>query len=175
MKIVLGSQNVPKRGAVVRSFSQAFPGKQCDVTCVSTDSGVAPHPITATEALQGAINRAHDAKRQLPDAEYYVGIEGGLLRVGDRAWEIGWVAICNQAGNIATGLSAGIEIKGRILEAIIDGQELTDVLRDLYGMSEVGNSNGFYGLATGDCVTRHQAYEQGIHFALSQYTHPEFF
>ena len=175
MKIVIGSINVPKKDAVLLAFSQAYGNELIDVTCVETNSGVSSHPSNAGEALRGAINRVTDAKNQMPGADYYVGTEGGLLQENGRAWEIGWVAIMNSVGELATGLSAGIEIKGEILKAILDGTELNDVLDDIYGIGKIGNSNGFYGLATDDLVTRQQAYEQGIQFAIAQYKHPELY
>lgn len=175
MIIVLGSENIPKRDSVANAFGLAYPGEEINVSCIKTESGVSSHPTSAQEAVKGAINRANNAQLQSPNGDYFVGIEGGLLQVDDRAWEIGWVAILDCEGKIAVGLSAGIELKGRLLKAILDGQELNDVLDDIYGIGKIGNSNGFYGLATDDLVTRQQAYEQGIHFALAQYKHPELF
>jgi len=175
MKVIVGSKNIPKRDATAVAFGKIFPDAKVEVIGVDTASGVSSHPTSATEALKGAANRIADALRQSPGADYYVGIEGGLLRVDDRAWEMGWVVIQNSAGNVATGLSAGIEMKGQILQAITDGRELNDVINDIYGISKIGNSNGFYGLATDDLVTRQAAYEQGILFALAQFKHPELF
>jgi inosine/xanthosine triphosphatase len=175
MEVVVGSNNYPKRLAVETVFKNAFPDEFIYVKTVSVDSGVASHPINAEDALQGAINRAQGSFASEGNAQYYVGIEGGLLRVKKRAWEIGWVAISNDEGYIATALSAGIELKGQILEAILDGKELNDVLDDVYGIAKIGNSNGFYGLATNDLVTRQAAYEQGITFALAPFLHPELY
>lgn len=175
MEIVLGSNNTPKRNAVLEAFSQAYKSDNIVIECVKTNSGVASHPTDAEEALQGAINRITDAREQQPGADYYVGIEGGLLQRGGRAWEIGWVAITNSVGKMATGLSAGIELKGEILKAILAGTELNDVLDNIYGIGKIGNINGFYGLATDDLVTRQQAYEHGLHFAIAQFKHPELY
>jgi len=175
MKIVLGSTSTPKKDAVLAAFRQAYQNTDIVIECVETKSGVSSHPTNAGEAIRGAINRITDAQKQKQGADYYVGIEGGLLQVDGRAWEIGWVAIANSAGKIATGLSAGIEMKGDILEAILSGTELNEVLDNIYGIGKIGNKNGFYGLATDDLVTRKQAYEQGVHFALAQFKHSELY
>ena len=175
MKIILGSSNTPKKVAVLSAFQQAYLATDILIECVETNSGVSSHPQNASESIKGAINRITDARNQKPGADYYIGIEGGLLQVEGRAWEIGWIAIANSGGKIATGLSAGIEIKGEILKAILGGTELNDVLDNIYGSGKIGNTNGFYGLATGDLVTRKQAYEQGVHFALAQFKHDELF
>ena len=175
MKIVVGSTNIPKTMAVEGSFNRAFPNDEIYVTGVSTESGVSSHPTSAQESIAGALNRLAQAKNHMPGADYYVGIEGGLLQVDHRMWEIGWVAIGNALGQIATGLSAGVELRGAILDAIINGEELDHVLEEKFDIHAAGNANGFYGLATNDLVTRQAAYEQGITFALAQFLHPEFY
>jgi inosine/xanthosine triphosphatase len=175
MRVIVGSENTPKRQAAEASFVAAFPREQIIVDGVKTNSGVSSHPTTAEESITGALNRAEQARLLKPEADFYVGIEGGLLKVGERAWEIGWVAVVSAAGQNATGLSAGIEIQGKILSAICDGEELNDVLANDHGIKSAGNANGFYGLATNDLVTRQAAYEQGITFALARFLHPEFY
>lgn len=173
--MVVGSTNQPKREAVAEAFGRVYPDEAIEVTGVATDSGVSSHPTSAEESLRGAENRIQGAMEQNPGADYYVGIEGGLLRAGERAWEIGWVAIRNTEGRIATAPSAGVEQRGKILQAILGGQELNDVLEERLGIAKIGNANGFYGLATDDVVTRQRAYTDAVIFALAQFKHPEFF
>lgn len=157
------------------AFNAAFPGETLSVEGVGVDSGVSSHPTNAEESLQGAINRAGRAKEARPDADYYVGIEGGLLEVGDRAWEVSWVAIENKRGHITTALSAGIEVRGKILEAIRGGQELGDVLRNLHEIDDAGKKTGFYGLATDDLITREDACRDAVVFAVSIFKKQEYF
>lgn len=175
MEIVIGSQNGPKKKAVVSAFRKVYPDKSLDIQTVAAESGVADHPTTAEESIKGAENRLRHAREIKPDADFYVGIEGGLLGVNDIAWELGWVAIENQKGELHTGISAGIEVKGKVLKAIVAGQELNEVLRDGHGIENAGNSNGFYGVATKDLVTREQAYEEAVIFALAPFNQPEYF
>lgn len=175
MQVIIGSQNIPKFNATESAFKVAFPDEVINLKGLKTDSKVSSHPTTAQESMNGAINRVMHAKKLSPGADYYVGIEGGLLRVDDLAWEIGWVAIANEKGDIATGLSSGIALKGAILDSIIDGRELNDVLQGSFGIKSAGNNNGFSGLATNNMVTREASYEQGIKSALAQFLHPEYY
>lgn len=175
MKVVVGSKNIPKRNAVEKAFVAAFPHEEITVETVSTDSGVSPHPTSADESITGALARIAHAKELVSNADYYVGIEGGLLKASGRAWEIGWIAISNAGGKVATGLSSGIELQGKILQSVLDGVELNEVLEDDFGIQSAGNNNGYYGLATNDLVTRQAAYEQGVTFALAPFLHPEFY
>lgn len=175
MRVVIGSKNPPKVNAVKSAFEDVFPADEIMIECVGTESNVSSHPTSAEESIQGALNRAVQASRQIVGADYYVGIEGGLLRVGERAWEIGWVVIRSAEGRVASGLSSGIELRGNILKAIVEGVELNDVLEKDFGLNAAGSRNGFYGFATNDSVTRQEAYEQGVKVALAQFVHPEFY
>ncbi len=175
MKVIIGSNNLPKRLAVERAFNGVYPDTYILISTVSADSGVSSHPLSGTESLTGALNRAASARILDPDADFYVGIEGGLLIVDDRVWEIGWVAIVNAKGETYTGISAGIELRGEFLKAIRSGKELNDVLSENCNIDNAGGTNGFYGLATDDLVTREQAYVQAVVFALAPFKHPEYF
>lgn len=134
-----------------------------------------PHPTSGSESLEGAKQRAKHAHELKPEADFCVGIEGGLLEVDDIVWELGWVAIENSKDQIFTGISAGIEVKGKVLEAIRDGRELNDVLKEDFDIENAGGTNGFYGVATDDVITRQQGYEQAIIFALAPFKHPQYF
>lgn len=175
MRIVVGSQNRPKLQAVESSFGGAFPGQEIVVEGVATDSGVSSHPTSAEESLAGAMNRMTHAQELMSGADYYVGIEGGLLRVGEQAWELGWVAVSDALGKTSTGLSPAIEIRGAMLEAILSGTELNDVIEAKLGIHKIGNKTGYLGLATNDLVTRQASYEQGIILALAAFLHPELY
>lgn len=175
MKIVVGSTNEPKKNAVKNVFTSAFPDQEIIVETVSTDSGVSAHPVSGEEAITGALNRARRAKEAIASADYYVGIEGGLLTVLERTWEVGWVVIIDASGKTATGLSSGMELNGKMLHSILNGTELNKVLESDFDIRSAGSTTGIYGLATNDLVTRQAAYEQGIAFALAAFLHPEFY
>ncbi len=131
--------------------------------------------MSAEESLQGARQRTAHARELRPNADYYVGIEGGLLQVGDTAWELGWVAIENSKGDLFTAPSAGVEVRGKILEAICAGQELSDILAGDFDIHDAGQRNGFYGIVTDDVLTRNQGYEQAVILALAPFKNPQYF
>jgi len=175
MKIIVGSEKKPKILSAAKSFAAAFPADEIEVSGVQTNSAVSSHPTSAEESLAGALNRVQHAKQLVPGADFYVGIEGGLLQVGDHAWELSYVVVMDSSGKSSTGLSAGIEIRGEILRQIRNGIELNDVLDLGFGIKSSGNANGFYGITTNDLVTRQSATEQAVLFALAPFLHPEFF
>ncbi len=175
MNVIVGSNNEPKRLAVEHAFSRVFPYQEIKVESVKAESGVSDHPLSSEESLKGALNRTKYALKLRPGAEYYVGIEGGLLQSGGRVWEIGFVAIENNQGEIFTGISAGLELKGKLLNAILNGQELNEALLDYHGHRDAGKANGYYGLTTNNLVTRMDAYIDAIIFALAPFKNSKYF
>lgn len=175
MKIVVGSENLPKRRAVESAFRKLYPGDFLEINGVPAESGVSDHPTSAEESLEGAKQRAKHARELEPGASFYVGIEGGLLETQDHAWELGWVAVENSKGEVFTAPSAGIEVRGKVLEAIREGEELGKVLHDQFNIKDAGKRNGYYGLVTDDVIDRQVGYETAIIFAAAAFKHPEYF
>jgi inosine/xanthosine triphosphatase len=175
MEVIVGSQNEPKKLAVCKAFEAVYPEEEVVVRAVDVDSGVSSHPVTAEESLEGAANRVKNAKSKQPDADFYVGIEGGLLRVGDRAWEHSWVVVEDRSGQAHTSISAGLQLRGKLLEAILSGQELSEAFAEQFGVQEAGKKKGLYGFATNNIVTRESATVEAVVFALAAFSHPEYF
>lgn len=68
-----------------------------------------------------------------------------------------------------------MEVRGKILEAISAGRELSDVLAEDFDIHDAGSTNGFYGIVTDDVLTRDQGYEQAVVLALAPFKNPQYF
>jgi non-canonical (house-cleaning) NTP pyrophosphatase len=55
-----------------------FPDEQLSITTVSIESGVGDQPMSDKQTLAGAISRAEGAKLVVKEANYWIGIEGGV-------------------------------------------------------------------------------------------------
>lgn len=97
------------------------------------------------------------------------------MQVDERVWELGWVAVENSRGELHTGISAGIEINGKLLEAITNGTELSEALDQHFGLEGIGKANGFYGITTDDLISRVGAYTDAVIFALAPFKNPDYF
>ncbi|KAJ6443472.1 NTPase [Purpureocillium lavendulum] len=76
--VIVSSKNPVKIGAARQGFAQMFPGAGFDIRGLSVPSGVPDQPFSDQETLDGATNRANNARAAAPDADYWVGIEGGV-------------------------------------------------------------------------------------------------
>lgn len=175
LKIVLGSENEPKRIAVLKAFKKVFPEAGVRVLALQVESGISDHPTSASEALRGSINRIKYARKIKEGADYYVGIEGGLSEIDGKYWEHSFVSVEDKSGTLNSAVSAGLAIKGKILKNILEGGELKYALEEEYGLKDMGMKQGFYGLTTNNLITRDSATCDAVIFALAPFKNPKYF
>ena len=91
MRIVIASGNPVKIQATEAAFRKMFPGEELELAWVSVASGVSDQPMSDEETYRGAGNRAKNARILMPEAEYWVGIEGGLEERNGSLWAFAWI------------------------------------------------------------------------------------
>ena len=172
MKVAVGSTNPTKVGAVREAFSEAF--GDAVVKGIDVDPGVSKQPISPSEIVKGATNRAKRALREA-SADFGVGIEGGVARFGGRWYNVGFVAVVDKSGRIGTGTSGWFECSEKILNQLKSGVELGDVIEKMVGRKDTKSREGAIGIITRGAVDRKALYKHGVWMALSPFLAPEFF
>jgi len=175
-KIIIASTNPVKIQAALEGFQRMFPETPFEVQGISVPSGVSDQPMTDAETLRGALNRMAQAQRALPDADYWVGIEGG---VEDRAGELeafAWVVVTDRQriGTNRTGKSrtATFYLPEETARLVRQGIELGHADDQVFGRANSKQQNGSVGLLTGDVIDRTAYYEQAVILALIPFKNP---
>lgn len=166
MKIVVGSTNQAKIRAAQIAIDKIFPGTK--VKGIEVSSGVGNQPKSAEESLQGAINRAENAMKKTK-ADYAIGMEGGMFKVGKRWFESGWIAVVDKKGGLGLGTSAHWQVSKKISKELLAGKELRDVVAELSGNPNLYQEEGVMGLITANHLPRDLAYSHGIIFAFGPF------
>src|SRR3989344_8440641 len=115
-KVVVASTNPVKINTAQIGFSQMFPEFQFDFSGVSVLSDVADQPMGAEETLNGARNRAENAKKAEPDADYWVGIEGGLDEREGKFEAFAWMVVENKGGKVGMGRTGSFFLPPKVAE-----------------------------------------------------------
>ena len=171
MKVAVGSTNPIKIQAVMEAFQEMF--DEVEVRGIEVDSHFSDQPFKE-EVIKGSINRAEGAL-QRSGADFGVGIEGGIMQLGDKWYNLGFVAIVNRAGKIGTGTSGWFECPPLILGQLKHGRELGEVMDDLTGRVDTKKQEGAIGVFTKGKVTRKDLYKHGVFMALVPFLSPELF
>ena len=168
VKIVVASENPVKIEAALRGFVMMFPNWKFSAEGHSVPSGVSAQPMTSLETRQGALNRAENVRTEFPDADYWVGIEGGIEDENGELIVFAWVVVlsANTPQTIGYSRSATFYLPHEIAVLVRQGLELGDADDQVFGRSNSKQQNGSVGILTGDAVTRLGYYEQAMVLAL---------
>ena len=115
MRIVVASLNPVKTHAVSAGFASMFPGEAIDLVQVSVCSGVSDQPVTDDETLRGALGRVQAAAVVSPQADFWVGVEGGIQEEDGEMLAFAWVVILSPRF-IGKGRTASFVLPPRVGE-----------------------------------------------------------
>ena len=140
MKVIVGSKNPVKLQATRNVLEKIY--TELEVEATDVDSGVPDQPIGLELTTQGAINRAKNAFTR--EFDLAVGIESGLLEVPHSITgylDLQWCAIYD-GEKTTLGVSAGFEYPPMVIEQVMDGVEVGDVMDQFTGVDQLGQKTG---------------------------------
>lgn len=172
--VITASTNPVKLRAVQDGFQRMFPQQDFTFHGVSAPSGVSDQPATDSEALHGACNRAANARRLFPSADYWVGLEGGIEDQGEDMAAFAWVFVQGreQSGRART---TTLYLPPAVAALVRQGVELGEADDRVFGRQNSKQENGAIGLLTGDVLDRTQSYTQAVILALIPFKNPHLY
>ncbi|KYK57353.1 NTPase [Drechmeria coniospora] len=195
--VVISSKNPVKIAAARDGFSRIFPGTTFDVRAISVPSGVPDQPFSDDETFRGALNRANRARDDLPNADYWVGIEGGVhvhcrapasgteteterdtRKIDKRETQAGpiesfaWVVVLDKAGRLGKARTAAYYLPEETAKLLRDGMELGHADDLVHGRTNSKQHSGSVGILTDDAVDRASYYTQAVILALIPFKNP---
>lgn len=170
-KVIIASRNPVKIDAVRMAFTAMFPEEDFAFEGVSVPSGVQDQPMDNRETLAGAFNRAGNAKGKFTDADFWIGIEGGVEKAGNDLGAFAWIVIetLHKTGKARTGT---FFLPKKILHLIEEGKELGEADDLLFGHTNSKQKNGAVGILTGNAIDRTSLYSQAVVLALIPFKNP---
>jgi len=171
-RVIVASTNPTKIEAVRLGFASMFPGMPLAVSGVAVDSGVGDQPATDAETLRGARNRAANARRAHPDADYWVGVEGGVDNGGEALLAFAWIVVLGAAGE-GHSRTATFTLPDEIAALVRQGVELGEADDRVFGRTNSKQANGAVGILTHDALDRAGFYSQAVLLALIPFANPQ--
>lgn len=168
MRVAVGSENPVKINAVKHAFELVWPKNKWEVVGISVGSGVTDQPMSDEESIRGATNRAKRSIKVVK-ADFGVGLEGGIHKIGKKWFDCGWIAVVDKKGRMGIGSSARMETPQIMIKMVKKGMELGDVGDKLFNRKNSKQAEGHFGLMTNGVVTRKDGYTQAVVFALSRF------
>jgi inosine/xanthosine triphosphatase len=181
--IAVGSTRGPKLDAVHDAMKlcaeQLDPNVQFEILGFAVDSGVGHTPLSSAESMRGARQRT-EALIQMASAksevyQYYVGLEGGLEVMENRADDAGSSGISGRrvfleswayvsAGSRGHfGRSGGIELPPALAYEVLDkGVELAAAIDKFAGIAGIRDNQGAWGVLSNNLITRREAFRVAL-------------
>ncbi len=164
-KIALASRNSAKFEATRRAFRRMIPDQDVSIESLEVLSGVGGQPLSDAETLLGAQNRARELAHAVPDADYCVGIEGGVDDDGREMLSFAWIVV--QSGTlIGKSRTATFVLPAQIAELVRQGKRLGEATDIVFKTANSKQDEGAVGLLTGGLIDRAGLYEAAVEAAL---------
>lgn len=172
MKFVVGSASERKIKVAEKIIRQlGSDEREISVEGYAAISGVPETPYDR-QTFDGARNRALDAKAHITGADYYIGMESGLVKRYDHIYEEAWSAVIAKNGDEYFGYSSGLKIPDYVLDKMSElGMEHCDVmtiLEEKHGKLP----NDTWGNYSGGMLIREISLEESLRNAFIQIAAP---
>lgn len=163
--IIVGSKNPVKIACAESAFSEVFQ-QPFLVNGINAGSLVSDQPKGDQETFNGAKNRALNSKSSFPEADYWIGIEGGIAEdeLGMNAFA--WVYVENRAGLSGKAKTGTFYIPEGVAKLVRGGMELGHADDQFFSKENSKQEGGSVGLLTHGVLNRTQYYHQAIILSL---------
>ena len=170
MKVVVGSPNPVKIGAVLDAFSKYY---DVEVSSIDVGSGVKAFPDSEELTYQGAVNRAIGAYSD--DCDYSVGIEGGVVEFDGRWYDRNYVVVYD-GKKTGIGMSSAYEVPVHLVEGIdSNSDESKKIIDESVGVENVFNKQGVIGVLSRGKINRRRLLADATICALTRFLDPDYY
>jgi len=166
MKIAIGSENPVKIAAAKAILQQKFPN--AEFVAHAVPSGVSEQPWGDAETRTGAENRAR-AVLAATNADFGVGLEGGVKETPVGLMTCAWCAIVDPRGKIGFGGGLNMPLPPTVAETLRTGGELGPAMDTLSNNHNTKQKQGAIGILTAGLSSRQAAYEQLVAMAAAPF------
>lgn len=163
--IIVGSKNPVKIECTESAFTEAF-NQGFLVDGVNISSNVPDQPVGDEETFMGAHNRVLNARSTFPEADYWVGIEGGVDEDQRGMFAFAWIYIEDKHGRSGQAKTGTFYLPESVAKLVKGGMELGKADDLVFSTENSKQEGGSVGLLTKGVVDRKSYYNQAIILAL---------
>jgi len=159
MEVLVGSENLVKIKAAKEAFSKYF--DPLKVTGIKVCSKVPAQPVD-DQIFEGAKSRALELKKlnekKNLGAIFFVGIEGGIIKLWSKWFASGVGCVIDNQGKIGYGVSPYFELPESIVDQLLSGMELGEVMEKVSGKDNIRQREGAIGFLSKGVMDRKNLY-----------------
>ena len=172
--VIVGSRNPVKISCTDGGFHQVFEGTYL-VEGLNVSSNIEAQPIGDEQTFKGALNRANNSKMVFPEADFWVGIEGGVEKFQGEMAAFAWVVIVDKKGKIGKAKTSLFFLPKAIADMVEAGMELGDADDEFFKRENSKEKDGAVGILTKGALDRKNYYQQAVILALIPFLKEELY
>jgi inosine/xanthosine triphosphatase len=165
VKVGIGSKNPAKVSSVEQALSH---WNQFDLVSVNVPSGVSEQPLSDQETINGALNRAQRALKEV-NGDIGIGLEGGVQETEQGLFLCNWGALVAPQINPIVAGGARISLPEDIAERLRAGEELGPIMVDFANKENVRSKEGAVGIFTNGMINRSEMFTHIMKLLVGQY------
>jgi len=172
MKVIVGSLNPTKIEGVKKAFEQFF--ENVVVSSMKVSSGVGNQPFN-NDVVKGAINRAINSFSN--EYDFSIGIEAGLFSLKNTltGYVDFQVAAIYNGKRLTIGFGPGFEYPPSVIEKVLRGKEVGDVMDEITGIQNLGEKTGAIHYLTKGVISRSELTRIAVTMALIPWINKEMY
>ena len=173
MHFAIGTINKPKSEAIEHVLSTSPYTSGATFSSHRVSSWVSDMPTSLDELRTWAKNRVISTRRDISDADYYIGMEGGVYRdiEWEEYWLIGVVYIEDRDGSWHFWYSCHLRVPDRVVDGLLDGQgrDLEQVVYALGWEENIWDKQWSYHAWTDGMLSRKEQFIMATQCALAPF------
>lgn len=167
MKFIIGTLSKRKIAIAEKTIKDLLPSQLVKVVCYNASSRVGETPWEK-ETYEGAYNRAYAAQASSRSADYFVGVESGLVNRYGHIYEEAWCCILSRNKEAVYGYSSGLKVPDYVLDKMEqDKKEHWQIMRELE-VAFQHSSDDTWGNYSGRMISRDVSLQEAIRNAIIQ-------
>jgi inosine/xanthosine triphosphatase len=169
--VVIASENPVKTQSALNGMRRMFPSETFRGEGVAVPSEVSAQPMSDGETLRGACARAQSARRNVPNADFWVGIEAGCDRIEGSLHMFAWAVVIS-ADRIGQARTASLPLPTEVTELVALGVELGVATDRVFDRLNSKRASGAVGILTHEVIDRTAFLEHAVVLALVPFVNP---
>jgi inosine/xanthosine triphosphatase len=135
---------------------------------------ISDQPKNEEETRRGAYNRAKNALKST-EADYGVGLEGGIMETEVGMFSSAWCAIVSRSGVVSYGGGMHFHLPENVAQRIRNGDELGPIIDSITGESDFKKKGGAIEIFTNGLLSRTKDIRRLVELATTKFLTPNFY
>ena len=169
-KVAIGTKNPIKIEAIKEALAEIYKNsKDYEILFDSSESKVHKLPKSDKECIVGARNRSLDMLSKFQDADYGVGIEGGLDINDQGVFLCTWIIITSKFGKEAVACSPKILLPKKASKLVFEGKRMSEIMQLYVDDKDIKIKVGADGVLTSNLITRKTSTKVAFIYAFAKF------